>query len=265
MLKTYLGVIRITLKEQTAYRMNTILGACMSIFRILLAFLLWRIIFDSRAQVAGYTFPMMFTYYMLVALFLRLDQSDSMVWEIGAEIKNGQFNKYVVRPVHPLGYFFARSFGKSLYALAMNLLAFACWALLFRQHLVFPSSLDRLLLVGFIFILGTALMTQIKYMITMLTFKTVEIAGLYYMTRNIMDILSGAMVPLSLLPGGIQAIIQFTPFYYVLYYPAALYLGKHVLPVSTAVTVLAGWNVLTMVINLTGYTVLFRHYEGVGA
>ena len=55
-------------------------------------------------------------------------------------------------------------------------------------------------------------------------FLEVTSLGFIYMLMNFL--LSGHMFPLELLPGSIGAIVNFLPFKYLAYFPAAVFLGK---------------------------------------
>jgi len=264
-MKKYLEIAKITLKELFEYRFNVVAGALMSIFRILLAYFLWQAIFQEKAMIGDFTFSMMLTYYILTSFFMRMNQSEGVMWQFAGEVKNGQFTKYVVRPVNPIGFFITKSLTKTFFILMINVVAFVVWIAVFRNYVVPPASLEIMLWVLFFLFGGIMIMIQTNYFISMMSFKLVEIGGFFYMTLNIIEFLSGALVPLSLLPAAVVGVIKYFPYYYTLYFPASLYLNMNATDIPTAIAAVIAWNVILISINALLYRRLFRYYEGVGA
>ncbi len=108
-------------------------------------------------------------------------------------------------------------------------------------------------------------MMQINYLVATLAFKYVEIAGFYYISQNIIDFLSGAIIPLFLLPNTVINIVKFLPFYYTLYFPASIYLGENLNEIYPAIAVITCWNIGLYILNQLLYSRLIRFYEGVGS
>lgn len=261
----YLETAKITMKEQLEYRFNVISGTLLSVFKIILAYFLWKAVFQGKDLVGGYTFNMMLTYYIITAFFMRLNQSESLMWQFSQEVQNGGFTKYVVRPISPIGFFTIRSLTKTAFMVLINTAAFFVWVLIFKNYFIIPEDFGILLWVIFFVFSGLLILIQTNYFISMLSFKLVEIAGFYYMGLNIIEFLSGALVPLSLLPGAVVSVIKYLPYYYVLYFPASLYLGLNIQEIPQAAIIVSAWNIGLLLLNLILYKKLFRYYEGVGA
>ena len=91
-----------------------------------------------------------------------------------------------------------------------------------------------------------------------------DIAGPWFFIKNFMDFLTGAFIPLVLLPGVLQKAVSLTPFYYILYYPASLYLGQETEKTGTALAVILFWNGVFWGLRRLQYRRMLRFYEGVG-
>ncbi len=264
-MRKYIEVIKITLKELTEYRFNLISGIILSILKIVLAFVLWRAVFNEKEIIEGFTFNMMLTYYVLITFFSMLSHSEFMLWQFAEEIKMGKFTKYVVRPINPLGFFTIRSLARTFFTAMLNILALIVWVFAFKSYMVAPSSILDLVWVAVFVVLGLFTMIQTHYMISMFSFKLVEIIGFYYMLKNFIELFTGALIPLVLLPDFLVSIIKYLPYYYVLYYPASIYLGIHDNQMILGLGVVILWNILLTSINYLMYKKLFSCYEGVGA
>ena len=62
--------------------------------------------------------------------------------------------------------------------------------------------------------------------IGMIGFWFLEVTSLLFIYMLFSFFLSGHMFPLTLLPDGIEAVVNFLPLKYLAYFPAAVFLGK---------------------------------------
>lgn len=260
----YFQVAKITWKSMIAYQADTWLGAAVSGFRVLLSFLLWSAVFAGRSEVAGYTLPMMVTYYLVASLLSRLQNQDALAWQLSNEVREGVFSKYLVHPISVIGYFLGAGFGRWSYLLLVNGAALAVWALTFSKWLVLPARPVNLLWLILIVPLGGLFMLLLNHSIALLSLKYQDISGMMILKGGMIEFLSGALVPLNLLPAVLTGILTYTPFYYVIYYPASLFLGRQSEPPLQAVLVLLIWCLVFFFISQHWFYHARRHYEGVG-
>mgnify|MGYP000963259464 CR=1 FL=1 len=259
----YLQVARITWKSITAYAVDTWLGAGMTGFRILLSLLLWLAIYQGQEEIAGYTLPVMITYTLLAALLGRLQLQDAMAWQLSNEVREGTFSKYLVLPVSVLGYFVSAGLGRWLYQVIVNAAALVFWGVVYSKWLVFPSTMPFAWMVLLV-LAGAVCMLLFNHTISLLSLKYKEIGGVLMIKNGIVEFLTGAMIPLTLLPVPVQTILKFSPFYYVVYYPASLFLGKQEIQPITACLILLCWSIVFFLVSKFWFAKLHREYEGVG-
>lgn len=264
-MRKYLEIGKVSVKTQITYRFDVIVGSFMPFVRVFLAFFLWRTLFTGKTEMGGMTFGMMLTYYIICAFIQRLDQSNGLVWDFAGEIREGRFSKYLVKPVSPLGHFMFTSLGKTLYILVFTLLAVAGVALIFNQQFLLPSSVLNLVLALIIAFLGLVFMILLNYLTALLAFKFTDITGWHLLKGNIVDFLSGALLPLSLLPLWMQGIMRFFPFYYMQFLPASLYLGLRTDEALWGILVMTLWIFALWGLAEATYNRFRRLYEGVGA
>ncbi len=264
-MRKYLEIGKISLKTQMTYRFDVYIGSLMPFIRVFLAYYLWRTLFIGKTEIGGMTFGTMLTYYILCAFIQRLEQSNGLVWEFAGEIREGRFSKYLMKPLNPLGHFLSVSLGKTLYILFFTLLTVGSLALIFRNQFVLPTSSINLFLALLIAFLGLIFMILLNYLTALLAFKFTDITGWHLLKGNIVDLLSGALLPLSILPDWIQNIMRIFPFYYMQYLPASLYLGLKSEEALTGLAIMAVWNLVLWVLAEATYNRFRRLYEGVGA
>jgi ABC-2 type transport system permease protein len=263
-LRRYVQVAKITWKTMIAYQADTWLGAAVSGFRVLLSFLLWSAIFAGREEVGGYTLPMMITYYLVASMLSRLQYQDAVAWQLANEVREGAFSKYLTRPMPVVGFFLGVGLGRWSYLALVNGGALLLWAVIFWQWVVLPPEPTSLVWLVVLIPLGAVCMLLFNHMIALLSLKYQDVGGLLIFKGGIIEFLSGVMVPLDLLPAPLAEALKFTPFYYIVYYPASLFLGTQSEAPVFAVTVLLFWCLTFYFIGQAWFAYARKYYEGVG-
>jgi len=265
LLRKYTAVFNITFKESVAYRFDTLTSALFSFVKIYLAYLLWQAIFSGKEIIGGYTFPMMLTYYILITFMTRIARSENIIWETAEEVRTGAYTKYITRPIRHFSYCLSRSLSKGSFSFLVDTVAFLFWILIFRSNFYVPENPHNVIFSAGFALLGLFTLLQIHYLIALISFKTVDIAGPYFFFNNVIDFLSGSFIPLMLLPRLVQKAVSFTPFYYILYFPVSLYLEKETDQMGTALIVILMWNLFFALLRKILYKRMISLYEGVGA
>ena len=75
-------------------------------------------------------------------------------------------------------------------------------------------------------LLGAVIQFSIAYCFGMLTFWFLEIQGFVILSMAIEMVLGGQIFPLDLLPPWLLRIAEYLPFYYQMYFPAAIFTGR---------------------------------------
>lgn len=263
-MEKYVEVFKVGWKEILAYSFDVFGSAVFSIFKILLAFIMWQAIFNSKPDIAGYSFPMMLTYYILVTLMTNLDKSKVISSNLAKEIRSGNFTKYVVKPVHSMTHYIALVLSKFSYVFTFNVTATIVWAVVFSEYFILPQNLGSCMTAILIFMLGMIFLTLLNYFFTILTFWVLEVTAFFMIKDYFIEFSSGAFLPLALLPSSVLAVLKVTPFYYVYYYPISLYLNPNFGGETTAFLTLSSWIVILFVANELLYKIAIKSYDGVG-
>lgn len=263
-MRKYMGIFKIYFRTQLAWRFDVFLTVAFSFSKVLLAFILWKAIFAGREIVSGFTFPQMLTYYIAVAFISQLDLSNGMAFEIGDRIKSGSFSGRMVVPVNVKGYMYAQTLGAASFYALFNVLAAGAWLLLSGNQAALTSSVTDILYASALIGMGLAFMLQMHFLLGSFAFKYTEVWVFLMIKNNILNVLMGSVIPLSLFPSALQAVLKFLPFYYVAYLPATLLIGKNADMALTGIFVLAAWNVGLYLINRFAYEKLRTKYDGVG-
>ena len=263
-MKKYLETAKVLFKAQLNYRFEIVANMLFTVTKILFAYVLWGAVFGTRDVVAGFTFNAMLSYYIISSFVSQLDMSDSMGSEISGRIRSGTFSKYMVIPVSVSGYFGSQTFGASAFYLSFNLLSAVIWILAFRVKLLVTADPYLICMAILICALGLIFMIQLNFLLGILTFKFHDIWLFLMIKYSILSFATGTMLPLSLLPQGMVALMRYLPFYYVTYLPSMLLIGRAGGEAATGFWVMLAWVAVFIPINLWTYRRLRIRYDGVG-
>lgn len=268
-MRKYVQTAVLSFKAQIVWRFDTAMTMALCLFQILFAHILWGALFAGRQYIAGFTRESMMAYAVVSAFLTQLDLSGGVSGEISARMRDGTFSKYMVLPMNTQGYFLAHTAGAAGYYLIFDLLAAGLWMALFRVSWPVPRDAGLLLLTALMVVMGLSFMVQLNYLLGILVLKFENIGIFLMIKSNLALFLTGAMIPLALLPQGVQAACRVFPFYYVTYLPAMLVIGRFAEESARGaalqgVAVLSLWLAGVTALNTALYERLRVRYDGVG-
>ncbi len=226
-------IFRIALEERLAYRGDFALGTLMRFLPIITQIFLWAAVFESvgggssTARLAGYSLDDMIAYYLLSMLARAFSSMPGLASSIAKQIREGEIKKYIVQPIDLISFMLL---GRTAHKIAYYTIATLPFALVFylcRGYFEsgWPSSE---ILIAFILtcILGFLLGYFMDLCIGLVGFWFLEVSSLLFIYMLLNFFLSGHMFPLDLLGEPWKTIVDWLPFKYMAYFPAAIFLGK---------------------------------------
>ncbi len=142
--------------------------------------------------------------------------------------------------------------------------ALLAWGLVFSQWVVLPAHPLDLLWLLILAPLGGLCMLLFNHAVALLSLKYQDVTGLMVLKGGVTEFLCGALLPLDMLPPLVTGVIRLTPFYYTVYYPASLFLGRQSEPPVLAALVLLFWCLAFFAIGQGWFVRARKFYEGVG-
>jgi len=234
---------QISINERLVYRIDFVIGTLMRFLPTLTQVFLWWAIFDAVSSVgsadsasgpdgkiAGYTFSGMIAYYLMVIISRAFSSMPGLTTGVANQVRNGEIKKFLIQPVDMLGCLLVQ---RVAHKLVYYLVAAFPFALVFwlcgdffvngwpppDVTFVFIASLLLSFLLGF----------YLESCIGLIAFWFLEVTSLTFIYMLLNFLLSGHMFPLELLPTepiDLRAFVEFMPFKYLAYFPAAVFLGK---------------------------------------
>lgn len=267
-LQKYFYIFKSTWQEFMAYRANffmEILGGAALFGAILF---LWVSVYKNSPEgvISGYTFREMITYLIGTGLIsssiLLISQGD----QIDQDINRGFLSNYLLKPVNVNFFWLVRDIARKVLTTIMVMAAFSVIIVLGGKYLLMPASLAILLLVFLAVMLGSLMHFIFFYLASVIAFWLGRTWGVRFVIRITMEIATGAIIPLSFLPGIWKNIFEFLPFKFIAYFPMQIYLGKIAMPeVLFGLTEEFFWLVILAVFGWYLWQKGVKHYTASGA
>jgi ABC-2 type transport system permease protein len=222
----YRHVFNVGLQNNLVYRWNFALRAAFSLLHLVFVFILWRAAYQGETHIGGFNLQQTLTYFVSLLVLQYFIGAFSEDYEISEEIRSGLINQFLTKPINYFLYrftiFIAARIVSGLLALLPLLLAYP----LLGDYLAFPEESWRIF-VGLPAVIMSALIQfTIAYIFGLLTFWFLEIQSFVILSMTIESLLGGQIFPLDLLPPLFYRISQFLPYYYQMYFPAAIFTGR---------------------------------------
>lgn len=185
--------------------------------------------FEER-RIVGYRYGDMVAYFLLVTISRAFSSMPGLASRISTQIRNGEIKRFLIQPVDMEASLLAQRMAHKLVYYWIAALPFALVFFLCRSFFVdgWPSG-DVLLIFFASLILTFLLGFFLEYCIGLLGFWFLEVGSIVFIFMLMSFMLSGHMFPLELLPSEpipLRAIVDYLPFKYLAYFPAAVFLKK---------------------------------------
>ena len=264
-LRKYLATTAVSIQDAFTYRANATVWMLVDFVPAVVMILVWIAAYKGKSEVGGYNLSQMVTYYLLTGIIsgaLTSHAEFTMNWEI----RDGRLTPQLARPIsYPIAVM-CRETGWIVAKCVVGLPVFALLIFLFRCHFLIPH-LTPVGWGGSVVALACAyvLLSEIGACLGCLSLWTVEASGVFELWWSIGGMVSGALLPLELLPGPVRALANVMPHRWGTYFPVRVLLGK--VPdaaIGQGVLIQLAWIVgLGLILGLL-WRLGTRRYEGWG-
>ncbi len=265
-LNKYRHSFLIGLQSNLVYRAHFTIRAFFSLSRLLVVFILWGAVFRGAAgDIGGHTMPETVTYFVVLIMlefFIGAFQED---YQISEEIRNGLINQFLLKPINYFLYRFCIYLAARLVTGTVVLIPLLLVSPLIHDSLVFPHELWRFAIALPAIFMSAIIQFSIAYCFGLLTFWFLEIQGFVILSMSVEALLGGQLFPLDLMPAAFFRIAQFLPFYYQMYFPAAILTGRlDFNAVLAGLPLQAAWAALLLGLAHLLWVRGLRHHTAVG-
>jgi ABC-2 type transport system permease protein len=225
MASMYVTLIKTSIAVGFQYRVANLFYMIGMMTEPIIYLVVWSIIARSEGgSVGGYT-PGQFAAYYIVWTLVR--QFNIVFTPFGWEwrIREGQLSGQLLKPVHPIHYDLADIAGWKFVVIVLWLPMAAVLSLIFHPSFdptAFGIVAFALAIWGAYLIRSMAL-----WLLGMITFWTTRVSAIYMLYFAVELLLSGRLVPLSLMPGWVRTLAAFLPFKWTFGFPIEALVFKH--------------------------------------
>lgn len=222
--KLYLCFLKSSLKEMLIYRLDCIVGMVSQIFTQLVEVIFIYIVFQNTENLAGWNFQQILLLYGITLISVGIsDFCFDALYDIGPKyIRNGDFDKILLRPVHPLLSIIGAS--KEFTSIGYFGLGLVLTIIMLIK-LAIPITFILILKIVFFSIVGATIIGAINTIFSISSFWTYrsnEVIWSFYRTYTF------AQYPIDIYNKFIKILITcILPFAFVAYYPTMSYLGMN--------------------------------------
>ncbi len=204
-----------------------------------------------------------FARYFFSVFLVRQFTTIWVIWEFEREIIEGTLSFRLLQPLDPVWHHVARHLAEKMTRIPLIILFCGLFLILYPTAAWIPS-ISNILLSGIAIAMAFILRFAIQYTIAMLAFWTERASAIEQFWSLFYIFLSGAIAPLEVFPDTVREIVQWTPFPYTMYFPAALLMG---LPVNFGQSIIAifGWTIFFIMLNRWLWRKGLKQYSGMGA
>ena len=265
-LAKYAKVFDIGLQNTFVYRWNFLLRSLFAFVPLAGTVFIWRAIFEQRTTtVAGYEYHSMIFYFMLTMLADNLVTPTEDEWQIAADIREGQINAFLTKPMNYLGYRISLFLSYRLLYTLVTIVPIALVFWWFRGFIVLPRDPLAWPLAALSLVMAGFLQFFIAYSLAMLAFWILEISTIVFILYSFEYFLSGQIFPLDIMPPALQSALKWLPFTYELFFPVAIFLEKvRGAQLWTGLAIQASWLLVAWSVARLMWRRGVRHYQAVG-
>lgn len=234
------AIAGITVRQQLAYKTDFLLRSVFLLFILFVFVQLWAAAYDGDGtrSIAGFTLKAIIWYLVFTeALTMAAPRLCGVIED---EVKNGDIAVKLVKPISYVGYHYAAFLSEALFRFCVHLGA----GMLIAWPLVGAPDFG-LGWLGMLALVPGALTIAflLNMIVALLAFWVEETRGMEFVLNKLQFTIGGMLLPIDLMPDGLQRICAWLPFQATLYSPARMGVRFDAVLLGTQGVIQAGWMI----------------------
>lgn len=222
-MRKYFQVFKVTLNEYLVYRLNFVLWRVRMVLGVMIIYFLWWSVFSGRRVFLGYGVEQMMTYVLLTNVIGAVIYATKTI-ELAGNILNGNIINYLLKPLSFLRYLLSREIADKLINASFAVVEIGLLIIVFKPTLYIQTDPGAWLFFFISICIGVVIHFFMSFTISLLAFWTTEVWAPRFIFWILMTMLAGAYFPIDILPKYIYYALFLTPFPYLTFLPAKIYL-----------------------------------------
>lgn len=200
-------------------------------------------------------------YFLLVSVVNMLTSSWTAFY-LAESIRDGSLNRWLIRPASTHLDAVTNNIGEKVVKLVLIAPLIAVLALVFTDRFRLPADAERWLLFAVAVVLAAGLRLALDILIGSLAFWFEDVQGFIRAQAVITPVLSGAVVPLALMPADLAWLTALQPFRFVVSFPMEVLLTSTTL---SGFVLQVGWVAIAVAAAAAVWRLGLRSYTAAGA
>lgn len=204
-----------------------------------------------------------FSNYFLAVFIVRSITPVWVIWDFEIEVVQGKLSLKLLQPIDPVWHHLFGHIGERLargpFVLGLILLFIALYPRIF-----WLPSLSDFLLFLIVVVIAFALRFLIQYTMALFAFWIERVSALEQLWFLPYMFLSGITAPLEVFPESVSQISLWTPFPYIVYFPASILVGFPV-DIGRGLLIMFAWGAIFFGLNRWLWRRGLKQYSGMGA
>lgn len=222
-MNTYIQFAAIKFRNNMAYRFEYLMGILNTVLNFVVYWCIYRALYGGANEVDGITFSMVTTNFIISLGLTNAFSKNEMFLQ--DKIKQGTIANELLKPVNFKFRMLFEDMGDGFFKVIFNFIPAVLIAMLFTQ-IQPPAGVLNFVLCIVSAVLGYIVLWYISFIVQTWSFWLFSVWGIVTVKNVIINICSGALLPLWFMPEPIMNIIRFTPFDSIFFTPVQLYLGN---------------------------------------
>lgn len=207
--------------------------------------------------------PLDFARYFLTVFIVRQFTVVWVIYEFEREVVEGKLSPLLLQPIDPAWRHVAAHLSERLARFPIVIVLVAFFFALYPRAFWVPDW-SAALLFACVVALVFAMRFLIQYTLAMFAFWTERASAIEDLWFLCYLFLSGLIAPLEVFPPAVREFALWTPFPYLVHFPASILVGLPV-DVGRGVLVMSIWSVVFFLLNRWLWRRGLKHYSGMGA
>ncbi|WP_255882764.1 MULTISPECIES: ABC-2 family transporter protein [unclassified Ruminococcus] len=222
-MNTYIQFAAIKFRNNMAYRFEYLMGILNTVLNFIVYCCIYKALYGGANEVDGITFSMVTTNFIISLGLTNAFSKNEMFLQ--DKIKQGTIANELLKPVNFKFRMLFEDMGDGLFKVIFNFIPAVLIAMVFTQ-IQPPAGILNFTLCLVSAVLGYIVLWYISFIVQTWSFWLFSVWGIVTIKNVIINICSGALLPLWFMPEPIMNIIRFTPFDSIFFTPVQLYLGN---------------------------------------
>ncbi|RYE88235.1 MAG: ABC transporter permease [Hyphomicrobiales bacterium] len=229
---------------QLAYRNEVWANLFGKLVQVFARVAIWLAIYTGATSIGGVSLEEMITYALLGGVVTGAIRYEAIISMIGRALQTGDVAVWLLKPVSFPLYIITAELGRAAYRLVVMVLPTVAVVALVYGMLPPASIFHGVMFLAYL-ALAYAIISLASALFGLVSFWLLTSFSLEWLMQAILNLLSGQFIPFWFFPETLGAIAAHLPFAWIVYYPAAVWLGR-MEPVETLAYfgIGCGWAVL---------------------